>query len=174
MGTVPAFRIGGVPIRLHFTFILLLAFLVVSDLGHESSGTFALYLIGLFASVILHELAHAGVASRLRVRTLEIVMFPIGGLARLERRLRPAEELWVTLAGPAANLAIAGGDVRIHLDIASIREYRNGRTVAAHRRECRTTVGVRESAAGRAELDAGLPHGRRTSAASLAQYGSAR
>jgi Zn-dependent protease len=107
-GTVRAFRIGGVPIRLHFTFILLVAFLVVTDLGQESSGSFALYLMGLFASVLLHELAHAGVASRLRVRTLEIVMFPIGGLARLERRLRPSEELWVTLAGPAANLAIAG------------------------------------------------------------------
>lgn len=108
MGTVPAFRVGGVPIRLHFTFILLIAFLVISDLGHESSGTFALYLVGLFFSVLLHELAHAGLASGLRVRTLEIVMFPIGGLARFERRLRPSEELWVTLAGPAANLAVAG------------------------------------------------------------------
>ena len=99
---------GGVPVRLHFTFVLLVAFLVVTDLGHEASGTFGLYLLGLFASVLLHELAHAGVASKMRVRTLEIIMFPIGGLARLERRLRPGEELWVTLAGPAANLALAG------------------------------------------------------------------
>jgi len=108
IGTVPVFRVGGVPIRLHFTFVLLVAFLIVSDLGQESSGTFPLYLMGLLASVLVHELAHAGLASRLRVRTLEIVMFPIGGLARLERRLRPSEELWITLAGPAANLAIAG------------------------------------------------------------------
>jgi Zn-dependent protease len=107
-GTVRAFKVAGVPVRLHFTFVLLLAFLAVTDLGHESSGTFALYLAGLFASVLLHEMAHAGVAARLKVRTLEIVMFPIGGLSRLERRLRPSEELWVTLAGPAANLAIAG------------------------------------------------------------------
>jgi Zn-dependent protease len=107
-GTVRALRIGGVPIRLHFTFMLLVAFLIVTGLGQESSGSFALYLLGLFASVLLHELAHAGVASRIGVRTLEIVMFPIGGLSRLERRLRPSEELWVTLAGPAANLAIAG------------------------------------------------------------------
>src|SRR6478736_4463305 len=100
-GTVKAFRIAGVPIRLHFTFVLLLAFLVVADLGRESSGAFALYLLGLLASVLLHELAHAGVAARVGVRTLEIVMFPIGGLSRLERRLRPVEELWVALAGPA-------------------------------------------------------------------------
>ncbi len=108
VGTLRAFRIGGVPVRLHFTFILLVALLVVTDLGHEGSGAFALYLLGLFVSALLHEMAHAGVASRMRVRTLEIVMFPIGGLARLERRLRPSEELWVTLAGPAANLAVAG------------------------------------------------------------------
>lgn len=94
--------------RFHFTFVLLVAFLVVTDLGNESSGTFALYLLGLFTSAIIHELAHAGVAARMNVRTLEIVMFPIGGLARLERRLRPSEELWVTLAGPAANLAVSG------------------------------------------------------------------
>ena len=108
VGTFRAFQMGGVPVRLHFTFVLLVAFLVVTDLGHEASGTFGLYLLGLFASVLLHELAHAGVASKMRVRTLEIIMFPIGGLARLERRLRPGEELWVTLAGPAANLALAG------------------------------------------------------------------
>lgn len=107
-GTIPAFRVAGVPVRLHFTFLLLLVFLVVTDLGHESSGTFALYLAGLFSSVLLHELAHAGAAAQLKVRTLEIVMFPIGGLSRMERRLRPAEELWITLAGPAANLIIAG------------------------------------------------------------------
>lgn len=107
-GTIPAFKVAGVPVRLHFTFVLLVAFLVVTDLGHESSGTFALYLTGLFASLLMHELAHAGLAAQLKVRTLEIVMFPIGGLSRLERRLRPKEEILVTLAGPAANLAIAG------------------------------------------------------------------
>ncbi|MEO8100864.1 MAG: site-2 protease family protein [Acidobacteriota bacterium] len=107
-GTVRAFHVGGVPVRLHFTFVLLVVFLVVSDLGHESSLNFGLYLLGLFASVLLHEMAHAGVASRLKIRTLEIVMFPIGGLSRMERRLRPSEELLVTLAGPATNLALAG------------------------------------------------------------------
>ena len=51
---------------------------------------------------------HAFVAAQLKVRTLEIVMFPIGGLSRLARRLTPKEEILVTLAGPLANLAIAG------------------------------------------------------------------
>jgi Zn-dependent protease len=106
-GTVKAFHLLGVPVRLHFTFMLLVAFLVVTDLGHESSGTFALFLLGVFASVLLHEMAHALTAARFHVRTLEIVMFPIGGLSRLERRLRPVEEIAIALAGPMVNLAIA-------------------------------------------------------------------
>ena len=47
--------------------------------------------------------------SGFKIRTLEIVMFPIGGLSRMERRLRPVEELWISLAGPLANLVVAVG-----------------------------------------------------------------
>ena len=108
-GTVRAFRFLGVPVRLHFTFVLLLLFLVVTALGYDSTAVFATFILGLFASVLLHELAHAAVGSWFKIRTLEIVMFPIGGLSRLERRLRPVEELWIALAGPLANLAMAVG-----------------------------------------------------------------
>lgn len=109
-GTVRGFRLLGVPVRLHFTFLLLLVFLLLTDLGsHEPSASYALFLVGLFASVLVHELAHAFVASRFGVRTTEIVMFPIGGLSRMERPLRPTEELWISLAGPLANLVLAGG-----------------------------------------------------------------
>jgi Zn-dependent protease/CBS domain-containing protein len=106
-GTVSAFRIWGVPIRLHFTFILLLIFLIVTDLGQDASGAFALFLLGLFSSVLLHEMAHAFVAQLFGVRTSEIVMFPIGGIARMERALRPGEEIWISLAGPGTNLLLA-------------------------------------------------------------------
>lgn len=99
----------GVPVRLHFTFLLLLVFLIFTDLSSkEGGGTFALFVLGLFASVLLHELAHAITASRFGVRTIEIVMFPIGGVSRMERMLKPAEELWISIAGPLTNLLIAG------------------------------------------------------------------
>ena len=108
-GTVKAFRLAGVPVRLHFTFILLLIFTLVTVLGsRQSSGNYAIFLLGALASVLLHELGHAVVAARFKVRTLEIVMFPIGGLSRMERPLTAVEELWVSIAGPLVNMALAG------------------------------------------------------------------
>lgn len=95
--------------RLHFTFILLVVFLVVTDLGsRQTSGSYAVFLFGLFASVLLHETAHAFVGARFGVRTTEIVMFPIGGLSRMERMLKPSEELWTAAAGPLMNLLLSG------------------------------------------------------------------
>ena len=106
-GSYGMLRVLGVPIRLHFTFILLLAFLLVTGLGGRSSTGYGLYVGGLFLSVLLHELGHAWVSSQYGIRTIEIVMFPIGGVSRLARRARPSEELWIALAGPTVNLAIA-------------------------------------------------------------------
>ncbi len=104
------FSLFGVPVRLHFTFILLVIFLVVTDLGsREISGNYVVFLIGLVASVLLHEMGHAFVGRRFGVRTTEIVMFPIGGLSRMERMLRPTEELLIALAGPVVNLLLSFG-----------------------------------------------------------------
>jgi len=109
-GTIKAFRVCGVPVRLHFTFILLVVFVFVSVLGSaQSNSTYAIFLLGSLVSVLLHELGHALVASRFGVRTTEIVMFPIGGLSRMERPLRPTAEICVALAGPLVNLLLATG-----------------------------------------------------------------
>lgn len=107
-GALGTFRLFGVPVRLHFTFILLLIFLVIDGLGaRQSNASYVLFLLAIFASVILHELGHAIVARRFGIRTIEIVMFPIGGVSRLERLPAPKEELWIALTGPLVNLAIA-------------------------------------------------------------------
>lgn len=108
-GSLTSFRIAGVPVRLHFTFILLIIFILVTGLGsNESAAFYAVFILALFASVLIHELAHAFIGSRYGIRTLEIVMFPIGGVSRLARSAKPAEELWIALAGPVANVLIAG------------------------------------------------------------------
>jgi Zn-dependent protease/CBS domain-containing protein len=107
-GTIKAFRFLGVPVRLHFTFILLVVFVAVSVLGSsQSNASYAAFLVGSLASVLLHELGHAVVASRFGIRTTEIVMFPIGGLSRMDRPLPPTAEIWVALAGPLVNLLLS-------------------------------------------------------------------
>jgi len=108
-GSVSVFRIFGVPVRLHFTFVLLFVFLVFFGFeSGESHWSSVAYIAALFGSVLLHELGHALVARRYGIRTIEVVMFPIGGVARLERSPRPRQEFWVAIAGPAVNLVIAG------------------------------------------------------------------
>jgi Zn-dependent protease/CBS domain-containing protein len=105
VGTLPIF---GVPVRFHFTFVLLLIFLLSIGVGErQSGGSTVLYIVALFASVLLHELGHTLAARRYGIRTIEIVMFPIGGVSRPERQPKPSQELWISLAGPMVNLLIA-------------------------------------------------------------------
>jgi Zn-dependent protease len=108
-GTFGSVRFMGVPIRLHFTFVLLVICLIVFGLSsNQSPVDYTLFLLAVIASVLLHEFGHAVVSLLYRIRTLEIVMYPIGGVARLERPARPWEEFWIALSGPAVNLLIAG------------------------------------------------------------------
>lgn len=107
MGSI---RLLGVPVRFHFTFVLLLVFLIVTGLGSKQSGAmYLLYIVGLFASVLLHELGHAVAGKHYGVRTVEIVMFPIGGVGRLEKNPPPNQEFRIALAGPFVNIVIAAG-----------------------------------------------------------------
>jgi Zn-dependent protease len=98
----------GIPIRIHFTFLLLLIWYgyYSSTVGHDLILAI-LFLILLFVCVVLHELGHAAMARRMGVRTREIVLYPIGGIARLENIPAGRAELFIALAGPAVNLVLA-------------------------------------------------------------------
>jgi len=107
-GTAGALTLLGIPVRFHFTFLLFLVFMVFVGLSNKQSGmSFVLYVLALFGSVILHELGHAVVAKMYGVRTVDITMYPIGGVSRLESAPPPNQELWIALAGPAVNVIIA-------------------------------------------------------------------
>ena len=109
-------RIGtlfDIPVYVHVTFWLLLAWVGLTrafqagDLGQGLAGV--LFLTAIFLCVLLHELGHALAARRFGIRTRDVTLLPIGGVARLERMPdRPRQELWVALAGPAVNVVIAG------------------------------------------------------------------
>lgn len=105
-------KVLGVDIYLHFTFLLLLAFLGFSSWRATHNVEAALggvaFIVALFGCVVLHELGHALMARRYGIQTRDITLLPIGGIARLEKMPeKPRQELWVALAGPLVNVVIA-------------------------------------------------------------------
>jgi Zn-dependent protease len=107
-GTLGIGSVLGVPIRLHFTFVILLVFLAYIGLTDKQSlQIHLLYLALMFGSVLLHEIGHVAAGKIAGIRTREIVMFPVGGVSQLETNPTPRKELFISLAGPFANLLIA-------------------------------------------------------------------
>lgn len=107
-------RVAGIPIYVHWTFFILIAFVIY---GHWSEGQSLAataegvgFILALFGCVVLHELGHAVTAQQFGVPTTDITLLPIGGVARLQRiPENPAQELAIALAGPLVNIVIAGG-----------------------------------------------------------------
>ena len=105
-------RVAGTDIKVHATFPLLLIWAAVvsyRQAGAAAAADFTLFLLALFACILLHEFGHIRMASRFGVRTPDVILLPIGGVARLERIPdEPKQELLIALAGPAVTLVIAG------------------------------------------------------------------
>ena len=96
-------RVMGIPVRVHITLIILLIILTFS------SGVFGLlYAVALFASVALHELGHSWVAIRKGCRVHEIMLLPIGGVAKMNNLpSRPGDEFLIAAAGPLTSFILA-------------------------------------------------------------------
>jgi len=102
----------GIKLAVHWTFLLLIAWVVIMDLTRGRSFNEALwsilFVLVLFVCVTLHELGHALVAKRYGYPTKSITLLPIGGMANIEKMPeKPKQELWITLAGLSVNVVIA-------------------------------------------------------------------
>lgn len=96
--------VRGIPIRIHFSFLLLLVWIAVVSRWQAQA---VVNIVALFGCVLLHELGHALTAQRYGIRIKDITLYPIGGVAMLVDRPKPKQEFWITLAGPAVNVVIA-------------------------------------------------------------------
>ena len=105
-------KIFGVQVRIHWSFWILPLWIYFSSILGGAGLTYAvatvLFVFAIFGCVLLHELGHAMAARQFGIPTRDITLLPIGGLAALERMPRnPFQELWIAIAGPLVNVAIA-------------------------------------------------------------------
>ncbi len=105
-------EVKGIGIYVHWTFLILVGWIVAAILfqgrGWVAASWGVLFIVALFTCVVLHELGHALTARRFGVRTRDIILLPIGGVARMESIPEdPRQEFFIAIAGPAVTLAIA-------------------------------------------------------------------
>ncbi len=109
----PIAKVSGIVLKVHVTFLALLVFVAwmyYRNGGMEAAVLGLAFVSLLFVCVLLHEFGHAFAARAFGIRTPDITLLPIGGVARLERMpSHPMQELIVALAGPAVNVVIALG-----------------------------------------------------------------
>jgi stage IV sporulation protein FB len=103
--------VAGTAVRMHVTFLLFLAWIFGVNYftqGHQAAWNGLLFMVLLFLCVLLHEFGHIFTARAFGVATPDVILLPIGGVARLERiPEKPSEEFLIAIAGPLVNVAIA-------------------------------------------------------------------
>ncbi|MET0758894.1 MAG: site-2 protease family protein [Flavobacterium sp.] len=110
-----SFKIGniaGINLFIHWTFSILIAYIVFSNYraGQSTEQIIwsVIFILSIFVTVLMHEMGHALAAKRFNIVTKDITLLPIGGIARIESMPeKPKEELIIAIAGPAVNIAIA-------------------------------------------------------------------
>lgn len=109
-----SFQIGklfGIPIRVHFTFLLLLFFIGISGSksGGSASALFGMIsIILIFLCVVLHEIGHSLMARHYGIVVRDIILLPIGGVSEMEEIPQdPKQEISISIVGPLVSFSLA-------------------------------------------------------------------
>lgn len=110
--TVYLGKLLGIKVYIHWTFWFLAIYVGLSNIQHGlgPAASAVGFIFAVFGCVFLHEMGHALAGKWFHIPTLDITLYPIGGVARMADFTRsPFIELMVAIAGPMVNLVIASG-----------------------------------------------------------------
>jgi len=113
-GAVQIAKFANIPVFVHWSFGLIIMFVIGNAINIGSDIQLVIFylclILAVYVCIVMHEYGHALTAKRYGVNTKDIILFPIGGVARLERLPeKPMEEFYIAIAGPMVNIAIAIG-----------------------------------------------------------------
>ncbi|MCE7993995.1 MAG: site-2 protease family protein [Roseivirga sp.] len=105
-------QVAKIKVFIHWTFLLLIGYIVYSGVSAgqtlEEICWHILFILTIFFCIVLHEFGHALMGRRFGFKTKDIILLPIGGVARFEKLPeKPQQEFLVAIAGPMVNFAIA-------------------------------------------------------------------
>jgi Zn-dependent protease len=126
-GNVPSMlhlgSIRGTSIDVDFNFLILVVFFVVMNYDARLGAHYALLWIPiLFLSVLVHELAHAGMIGALGFGSSHVVLTGMGGVTINQRRAKPWQDLMISLAGPVSSFVIWRICVWMERNVSLIQE----------------------------------------------------
>ncbi|HEV3448608.1 MAG TPA: site-2 protease family protein [Gemmataceae bacterium] len=115
-GSFPLFRIAGIQVYLHWTWLLIAYFEIVNRANrYQSMAWNIIEYLALFGIVLLHEFGHALACRQVGGQANRIMLWPLGGVAFVQPPPRPGALLWSIAAGPFVNVALVPITVMAYL-----------------------------------------------------------
>jgi Zn-dependent proteases len=107
MGRIHLGSIFGTTITLDFSFLLLIAFFVITSVQSSGMPDALLWAPVLLISILFHEFGHAAMIGALGFGSSAIVLQGMGGATYNERRAKPWQDLLISAAGPSSSFLLA-------------------------------------------------------------------
>jgi Zn-dependent protease len=106
-GSLPLFRVRGIQVYLHWSWLVVAYFEIVNRVNHYQSMTWnVIEYLALFGIVLLHEFGHALACRQVGGQANRIMLWPLGGVAFVQPPPRPGAVLWSIVAGPLVNVIL--------------------------------------------------------------------